>query len=612
MKCTTSNKDLRSHAKVHLPKDYPWIVLGLLADDLRDCFQESEYLRVKAVVRSRDFGQYLQLSKEWGPQSNFPAGMRQTTMFARYQIASLLKKFQFPGDRKSRQEAALEKFAAAELACREFNRSGWRTLANPEEETDLLVLTYARKYLEDLLGFVLPDRGKLTEWSRHGPGSNLDTKKRQTSSYHKYGNWPYSCTRHALGLARLAIQDDERWLGALEDDYRNRYSIPKHVILDQEVFWASVLNVVPGNRITFVPKNALTERSIAIEPCMNLYLQLGVDGYIRRRLKRWGVDLDSQEKNQRLSCEGSGGWSGTDPYVTLDLSAASDSISLEVCRVLLPPPWYNYLIKLRSPYGDLGGRELEYEKISSMGNGFTFALESAIFSAFVFAAQRVIHGTVSPSECAIFGDDLVIRKSISALVIRSLERAGFAINEDKSFIDGPFRESCGADWFAGTPVRPVFFTEQPTTVMGLWCDINRIRRILSLRLVGFEFHSTRAMEKWIPDSLRDCTGPPSDEEFDSYLHVLKPPKRDRHSRYPFTRLAVTRDRVRGDNFLFRKLMHQLREAPVSPFHRDRWGGGSITGSGSRFTVYGLSVTVGRKRSLAWYWPEEYVDTMLSD
>jgi hypothetical protein len=530
--------------------------------------------------------------------------------FARYQTSALLKKFQFPTDAKSRRATALVKFKAAEEACLSFNQHGSKHLAFLTDPIELNCFTYAREFLSKLLGDELPEEEQLTFWSRHGPGSNLDTKDRRISLYDKYSNWPYSCTSGALRYARSAIQNDERWLGALEQDYRIKHGIEPWRILDQDVFWSNVFTVVPGNRITFVPKNGLTDRSIAIEPCMNLYLQLGVDGYIRRRLLRWGVDLDCQEKNQRLAWEGSKYWRTEDPFVTLDLAAASDTISLELCRLLLPPQWYRYLIRLRSPSGECNGETISYEKISSMGNGYTFALESAIFAAVVYAVERELKGRFRAEECAIYGDDIIVRSSSCLLVVQMLNLFGFALNSEKSFIQGPFRESCGADWLSGTSVRPVFLTSNPSTVMELWNDENRLRRILSLRFMGFEFKVTRLIEGWVPDYFSQYTGPISDESFDSYKHVPYPTARYKNGLWKFKRLVAIPKRLKGDSFLMRKLMHALRPAgdPPQPFGNKSWGGLRLTGAGSRFTITGnSSVTVSETFSPVSTWQDEYND-----
>jgi hypothetical protein len=613
MKNSKSKSNLNKMVRVRVPKDYPWKLLDRMVDDLRCSLTEDSFNHVKTIARERDYEKYMELSETWGPQSISPSGTSVDEFFARYQASSLLKKFQFKTDKQLRRSAALEKFKAAELNCAAFNQYGWKNIALPESEEALSVFTHARNFLEKLLGSELPPRDKLTLWSRHGPGSNLDTKLRRISLYDKYKSWPYSCTRGALALAREAIQDDERWLGALESDYREKHGIEPWRILDQEVFWSNVLKVVPGNRITFVPKNGRTDRSIAIEPCMNLYLQLGVDGFIRRRLKRYGVDLDDQSKNQELARLGSKLWTTEDPFVTLDLAAASDSISLELVRQLLPPQWYTYLIRLRSPVGVCDGEVFEYEKISSMGNGYTFALESAIFTSVIYGVEKTLKGRFDRDECAIYGDDLIVRRSSSLMVVQMLNLCGFSLNLEKSFISGPFRESCGADWFSGTSVRPVFLTDQPSTVMELWCDLNRIRRILSLRFWGFEFEVTKLIEKWIPPQFNDCVGPLSDESFDSYKHVLAPVNRYKNGLWLFRRLVAIPKRLKGDNFLFRKLMHTLRMSEhVRPSYTlQRFGGLAISDAGSRFTITKPSlVTVCYSSSPASCWQDEYNDLLV--
>nr|URG16392.1 MAG: RNA dependent RNA polymerase [Leviviridae sp.] len=606
MKDCSSKGDLRKIAKVRVPKDYPWRLLGSLALDLRDSLNTDEFQLVQDVVRSRDPQRLDELIKAWSPQRTNSSGIRTDKFFAQYQISALLKKYRFPSDNKSRELRAFDKFKDAELDCQLFNHHGWQKLAWLEDDDELSVYTHARNFLSRLLGELLPSQEDLTLWSRHGPGANLDTSERKVSLYDKYRNWPYSCTHAALDTARSAIRSDERWLGALEDDYRKKKGIAPNLIIDQNVFWSDVLNVVDGNRITFVPKDSHTDRSIAIEPCMNLYLQLGIDGYIRRRLLRWGVNLDDQRKNQELARIGSKEWRSENPFVTLDLAAASDTISLEVCRLLLPPQWYHHLMTLRSPQGICNGEVFHYEKISSMGNGFTFALESAIFAALAYGAEKHTRGSFDHKEIAVFGDDLIVRSDVSGLLIRMLNRCGFSVNHEKSFFEGPFRESCGADWFNGTFVRPVFLRTIPSTVMELWSDCNRLRRILSLRTWGFEFEVTRLIAQWVPEALKELKGPLSDESFDSYMHTPRPTSRAKNNMWKFNRLVVRPKRLKGTDFLFRKLMHSLRPDHRPNLNPVTWGGAKLADAGSVFTVTKpSSVTVSRSVSLAWFWQDEY-------
>jgi hypothetical protein len=609
MKHSVSKTDLHDTVKVRVPADYPWKALDHLVKDLSCSLDLDSLTTLRNIIRKRDYEAYMELSEAWGPHRITPSETSVELFFARYQASALLKKFQFATNRQARRTAALEKFKTAEKTCYTFNRNGARKLEFLSDSVELNCYTHARDFLSKLLGEELPEENQLTLWSRHGPGSNLDTKERRISLYDKYRDWPYSCTSGALRYARSAIESDERWLGALESSYREKHGIEPWRILDREVFWSNVINVVPGNRITFVPKNGRTDRSIAIEPCLNLYLQLGVDGYIRRRLKRWGVDLDDQTKNQRMAWLGSKYWTTGDPFVTLDLAAASDTISLEVCRLLLPPQWYRYLIRLRSPVGECDGEVISYEKISSMGNGFTFALESAIFASVLFGVEKELKGHFNKDEVAVYGDDLIVRQSSSALVVHMLNLFGFSLNLEKSFIQGPFRESCGADWLGGTSVRPVFLTSSPSTVMELWNDANRLRRILSLRFMGFEFKVTSLIESWIPPYFNQCVGPCSDENFDSYKHVPIPAVRYRSGLWRFKRLVATQKRLKGDDFLFRKLMHTLRMAgPADSFHLKKWGGMQITGAGSRFAITKLnSVMVSETFSPVSNWQDEYTD-----
>jgi hypothetical protein len=610
----SQNARLRENLKLHVPTDYPWRVLGALAEDLDYLLTDSEKCRLSGIVRSRDYDAYLQLSEDWGPQSSTLGGKTRAEAQALYQVVSLIRKFRFPSDNAIRKTAAIEKFTAAETVCRDFNQNSWSKLAGIEDVNMLSAFSHARSYLVKLLGNELPGQEKLTEWSRHGPGANLDTLDGRISKYYKYADWPYSCTQDALGEAICLIMDDERWLNALVADYIDRYNLPKCRKLDNALFWQRVITIVPGNRITFVPKNAQTDRSIAIEPSLNLMLQLGIDGYIRRRLRRWGVDLDDQGKNREMARLGSRDWENPNNFVTLDLAAASDTISAKVCELLLPGQWYNHLMKLRSPCGVLGKESIAYAKISSMGNGYTFALESAVFSAVVYGVQCAFKGSFDRNASAIYGDDLIVESAIAKPVIELLNLCGFTINTEKSFFEGPFRESCGADWFKGSPVRPVFLETPPSTVMELWTDLNRLRRFLALRVMVFQSKTEALLVKWIPQYFADFTGPASDELFDCYRHVDGPStKSDRNGLWAYKRVIVTPRECKVKSFNFKKLMHDLRGQTVAqnryPSFYDRWKGCAISGKGSRFTVTKpFSVTVTSKVSRTSVWCDEYTET----
>jgi hypothetical protein len=609
MKCkkTWRQSAINSNVDRVLPTDYPWKVLQELTNDLAAYLEEDDISLISQIIRDRDHDAYLLLQDIWGLQ-NCSIGLEISSTLpkirARLAIAALLKKFQFRTDKSMRETNALRKFREAEVACMSYNQSGYMDLSWGETEFDAEVFTYAREFVGKVLGRACPTKALLTLGSRHGPGNNLDTYKGASSIYFKYENWPYSCTQAVVPYARYLIATDARWIGALENSYRDRYNIPATEILNRQVFWENVLKVVEGNRITFAPKDARTERTIAIEPCINLMLQLGVDEHIRKRLKRWDVDLDDQGKNQFMAYLGSQ-VDSDESYVTLDLSAASDSLSLKLCKLLLPSEWYDYLLKLRSPKGSLEGEIIFYEKISSMGNGYTFALESLLFTAITSAVIKATKGHCDfVNDLSIFGDDIICRREYVFDVVKALSRAGLRLNLDKSFLKGYTKESCGTDWIHGKPVRPVFLQKQPVDVGDLFTDLNRLQRMLDIYWSIDESDVVTRIKKWIPDAFKGIVGPYSDDEYDSYIHTKVPPGPYVRSMWKFSRLIRKAVEHRGrTDFFFRKLMHDLRPARQVPSYI---GQQRIKTGGSRFTVYkSHSYTVSKTYSLVSKWPDNY-------
>lgn len=603
--------------KVNVPDDYPWVIMGTLVKDLVSVSSLSadDADLVAQIVRDRDLSALRLLSDVWGLQcitSDYP-NLNVSNVRSRRVLAGLLKKYLFPSDAVSRRDLALKKFLEAEAACAEFNHGGYlRLAANGDWVAE--VLTYAQSFCKDVLGD-RPDFSKLVPWARFGPGATL-TSNGSTSQYFKYAKWPYTVTRGCAAYARFLIESDARWMGALTESYRMKYGIPQHYPIDMRVFWSRVFELVEGNRIGFVPKDSTVDRSIAIEPLMNLRLQLGVDGYIRRKLKRYDIDLDSQEKNQVMASLGSE-VSSVNRFATIDLSAASDSVSLKVCEMLLPSEWNSFLLKLRSPIGFIKGHgNMQYEKISSMGNGFTFVLESLIFASLIFGVLKIEQKSVDPvKDFAVYGDDLIVPERHYDKVVHILQCAGFAVNLTKSFKSGIVKESCGTDWFQGYLVRPVALTKKPECVMDLYVDYNRIQKMLCTYF-GFKPGEGSTLEKiksWIPLNFQVYQGPISNEEFSTYLHSpdYKQWGKYKNGRWSYNRLVFRPVPIRVEkwrHFNFRKLMDPLQAAPLqdsswdSPFC-------NVTG-GSRFAVLvdKITFTVGKSHSpVKDYWQDEYVD-----
>lgn len=217
--------------------------------------------------------------------------------------------------------------------------------------------------------------------------------------------------------------------------------------------WNSVATMSPsevrGNRCVTVPKNAKTDRMIAAEPTANSFLQQGVGRFIRNRLKAFGVDLNDQSVNQELAFRAE-----VDELSTLDLSMASDTLCIEAVRLLLPPSWFDLLDDLRSPYSYLNGSWYRLEKFSSMGNAFTFELETLIFWALASVYCEEL-----PYPVSVYGDDIILPRAKARGFVKVLAYFGFSVNVDKSYVEVHFFESCGKHYHSLEDVTPAYQKE---------------------------------------------------------------------------------------------------------------------------------------------------------
>ncbi len=224
--------------------------------------------------------------------------------------------------------------------------------------------------------------------------------------------------------------------------------------------------VVDGNRMCAVPKTASIDRLIAIEPSGNAFLQQAVGSFVRKRLlSRCDIDLNDQRHNQRGAFHAL-----VDNLATIDLEAASDSISIELVRAVLPHEWFTLLDSLRSHKTFFEGKWVYLDKFSSMGNGFTFELETLIF----WAICRVF---VEPSSTLlVYGDDIIVPQNKARRVIHALELLGFKTNVEKTFTSGRFFESCGHYYFDLEFCTPPFQKEIISNVMQAMRAHNRLVR----------------------------------------------------------------------------------------------------------------------------------------
>lgn len=358
-----------------------------------------------------------------------------------YQAVSLLSKASFFRVASiDRRQTAIEKFWSAENDCREANERLRLYSCGQLMPNSLAihgVLHRAREFIRRVLG----DEPSRSKWSRSfrprfGPGVTTSARGRNLTHAQKYKSridvtprlYPYI---HDLFGVRLGGRD---------------------------------VQLKAANRVTFVPKNALTDRTIAVEPHGNIYAQLGIGRMIRDALRHHGLNLDTQHEYNR--------WLASIAMdarlATVDLSSASDTLCRELVWLLLPEGWADLLDVVRSPYGELGGVEFEYQKFSSMGNGTTFELETLIFWALARATGS------RDALTSAFGDDIIVEQHCADLLIETLAFCGFTVNVQKSFTSGSFFESCGSDFHSNVNVRPFFWKElEPSLWFKMGNDILR-------------------------------------------------------------------------------------------------------------------------------------------
>jgi hypothetical protein len=211
---------------------------------------------------------------------------------------------------------------------------------------------------------------------------------------------------------------------------------------------------VPMARVVLVPKDSRGPRIISCEPAELMFIQQGIMNLLYEVLEnhtmtRGQLNFTDQSINQRLAHEGS----VSDSWATIDLTDASDRVSLRLVRDVFSPLWFECLTACRSESTLLpDGRIVELNKFAPMGSSCCFPVEALVFWA---SAQATIHRLGFKHPSYVYGDDIIVAKEFSEAIMNDLELIGLKVNRQKSFTKGPFRESCGGEYHSGSDVTPI-------------------------------------------------------------------------------------------------------------------------------------------------------------
>jgi hypothetical protein len=456
----------------------------------------------------------------WDGQDSYPGQtLRQARMSAINR--SITKKYHGDKTDGNRDAAALALFKECNQRCKSY------TGVVPRDMLETLVVGEMKSIIYDFFNPAFWDGEKeyrqphllnLSDIASHfGLGSGTNIGSKETDMYSKYVLSTMAHTNHSLPkLFRQAISVDRLWRDV--EDFRASNQGYEYVV---------------GSRLSFVPKSREISRTICTEPILNMLFQKGIAGVMTRRLKEvFSIDLSKQpDRNAQMARLGS----LTGRFGTIDLSSASDSISLALVRDLLPSEPLQWFMRCRSDITVLpNGLREELHMISSMGNGYTFPLQTMIFAALVTAVYKVLDIKVQyfgrtsnkTGNFSVFGDDIICESQAYNVVCRCLELLGFVVNRNKSFNTGLFRESCGHDYLNGRNIRGVY-VQSLVDDADYYSAINRLNRWSAqngimlqhtvswlrrkCRFIGVPYDEADDAGIKIPLSLlrkvsRDCTG----------------------------------------------------------------------------------------------------------
>ena len=395
----------------------------------------------KVLKKHLDVGEWVALQQGYTIK---PSDYQDAESYRLDNLANdVARKLLLPGDRDVRLKNAVDTFYACEKQNASTNARLNRFIGNqgpfgdPSDERVSQFITAWRKELKRALGkapFIL-------DYHFSG-GSTLSDKGKLTTIPDKMSSVPTVYARSKfITEPLLRFTPLHRPLGPVS---------------------------VRGNRFFTVPKDSFKDRGCCVEASVNVGFQLSVGARLKTRYRQhYKVDLLHAQPLHRDLAQLA---SRTGCYATIDLSNASDTVARKLVELLLPPDWYELLNSLRSPTTEILGTTVWLEKFSSMGNGFTFELETFLFRSLC----EVITGGETSSYC--FGDDIIIASRHSKAMMAALRYFGFTPNDKKTFCDGPFRESCGGDFYDGQPVRAYYLKKLPDEPTAWIAIANGVRR----------------------------------------------------------------------------------------------------------------------------------------
>lgn len=218
---------------------------------------------------------------------------------------------------------------------------------------------------------------------------------------------------------------------------------------------------------------------------------------------RYCVDL----RDQQLSRDAAIAGSCTRETDTLDLTSASDSVSLALVKAVFPPYLLRKMLATRARkvvFNPQSGprQEFSVHKFAPMGSAVCFPTQCIIYLGVVLREYLRWDGHVDVRSMTtksltvyiqslrtdqglynktlvrprVYGDDIICDSRVTGSIIAALVELGFVVNVAKSFRSSQaVRESCGVYAFDGNDITPfVWKIPHFTSVLPMKCVVGLI------------------------------------------------------------------------------------------------------------------------------------------
>jgi len=259
---------------------------------------------------------------------------------------------------------------------------------------------------------------------------------------------------------------------------RSETSYPRiSVLLPDEDLWekgrlSEADRSIEHSRLSFVPKDYKTVRSICMEPTTYMWAQQGLANAFVRGINRSVFSKVIHIRDQSYNRIAARKASRDGDFATLDLSSASDRLHNDIVKSVFDPELVSFLQGTRTsvvltPLGKM----VDVNKFAPMGSALCFPVQSVVFTAVLMLCDYLKRNQIPVSNylerevavfsgvpscedgCCVFGDDIVCPNCQADDMISLLTAMGFSVNSKKSFYGTRlFRESCGGYFLGGAEI----------------------------------------------------------------------------------------------------------------------------------------------------------------